>query len=219
MSSEVHIDTPGESGDAFDAPERVYEALAHPHRSATIVVLRERRRPIPTSDLATWVAARTNDKPLVEVERSEHQHVLTSLRHNHLPTLRERDLIDWCPDADEVALADEPTVDRDRLTALVDVRADAGGDRLFRTLANSRRRRVITVLADVEETSVETLARRVAAREARTDPDDVSEQTVDRVEVSLHHSHLPAMAGIDLLAYDRESDSVSYEGHPLLIAR
>lgn len=219
MSSEVRIDAPGESGDAFDAPEGVYEALAHPHRSTTVVILRERRRPVSTTDLATCVAARVNDKPLVEVERSEHQRVLTSLRHKHLPTLQDRGLVDWQREADEVSLAEDAVVDRDRLVALVDARATAGSGQLFETLAQTRRRRAITVLSDLEEASVDRLARRVAARDARTDPGDVSEQTVDRIAVSLHHSHLPAMDAIDLVAYDRDAGTVRYEGHPLLIAR
>jgi hypothetical protein len=79
----------------------------------------------------------------------------------------------------------------------------ASVSRLFDVLADERRRTVVAVL--LEQTApitVETLARRVAARDADASPANVPTADVDEVHVSLHHVHLPKMAQAGLLTYD-----------------
>lgn len=86
-------------------------------------------------------------------------------------------------------------------------------DRLSETdrhrLLQSERRRL--ALAVLEEQSgvvdLECLAATVAAHE--TDADSPGEETVNRVEVSLHHSHLPLMDDLGVVSYDTDSNAVT----------
>lgn len=222
MSSDVYIDGAGDRTPTFDAPEAVYEALAHPVRSTAVSILRERRRPVAISDLATHIAARDAEKPLIEVGRSEHRDVVAALHHHHLPKLCEHDVVSWNRSEETVRLSDDGPIQRDRLVALLDARDDRESARLFETLSNTRRRQIITVLATTggsETVSIETLSRIVAAREMGTDRDSIPDSVVDRIEVSLHHSHLPALSSTGLLEYDPADGTVVYDGHPLLVAR
>lgn len=76
-----------------------------------------------------------------------------------------------------------------------------------RLLSAERRRLVIDVLATrgtpVELTDV---ARAVAVREDDDGADD--ETTIESVEISLHHVHLPAMDAAGVIDYDAETNHV-----------
>ncbi|RDI70948.1 DUF7344 domain-containing protein [Halopelagius longus] len=75
-------------------------------------------------------------------------------------------------------------------------------DDLFEALANSRRRTVLSKIAD-SGTPVElrTLARAVAREEAEPD-DEVSEETFESVSLTLYHTHLPKLAHLGLIEFD-----------------
>lgn len=76
-------------------------------------------------------------------------------------------------------------------------------DERHRLLAVERRRLVVEVVTEEMVTfDLRELAREVAARESDVDEDD--ERAVDRVAVTLHHSHLPKMAALDVITYDPE---------------
>lgn len=73
---------------------------------------------------------------------------------------------------------------------------------LLRAIANERRRITLSVLADASTPiDARTVARRVATRE---ETEDVTTDRIEAVHVSLHHVHLPALADVDLVAYDAE---------------
>lgn len=76
-----------------------------------------------------------------------------------------------------------------------------------RLLSAERRRLVIDVLA-TRDTPVELadVARTVAAREDEDGADD--EATIEPVEISLHHVHLPAMDAAGVIDYDAETNRV-----------
>ena len=85
---------------------------------------------------------------------------------------------------------------------------------LHRMLASERRRIALDLLqgrtAPVDLTA---LAAGVAAREAGASA--VDEGTIERVAVSLHHAHLPLMAGEGVLEYDADARRVvSCPGRP-----
>lgn len=79
-------------------------------------------------------------------------------------------------------------------------------DRINSLLASSRRRCVLSMLADGDEVTVEKLARTIAARERNGTFDD---DRRDRVVVSLVHNHLPRLADHGVVDYDRQDGTVS----------
>lgn len=86
----------------------------------------------------------------------------------------------------------------------------------LRALAVSRRRRLLRIL-DERETPVPTarLARLVAAREAGTSADRVSDDERNRVRISLHHVHLPTLEDAGLIERDEEAETVDVADDPL----
>jgi len=81
----------------------------------------------------------------------------------------------------------------------------------FGLLANRRRRRVLEVLGHHPQESIE---RHEIAREIAADISEVErpgENQVRRVEISLHHNHLPALDEAELIAYDGEEAVVRLE--------
>jgi len=69
-------------------------------------------------------------------------------------------------------------------------------------MASERRRTALSVLADATlPIDARTVARRVADREATG---DVTTDHIEKIHVSLHHIHLPALADVGLAAYDAE---------------
>lgn len=78
-------------------------------------------------------------------------------------------------------------------------------------LLQSERRRVVLAVLDEQAGVVERqcLAAQVAAHE--TGSDSPSEEAVDRVEVTLHHAHLPLMDDLGVVSYHPDSDTVALQ--------
>lgn len=75
----------------------------------------------------------------------------------------------------------------------------------FDLLANRRRRRALTVLESVDRRlTVHDLTRELAVAEAGPHITDVPGETVQRIFVSLRHVHLPKLAALELVEYDRD---------------
>lgn len=74
-------------------------------------------------------------------------------------------------------------------------------------LSSERRRRVLDILEE-RTTPVQftDLATEVAKREAGLDAAD--SETVKRVKISLHHTHLPKMDSLGVLTYDPNSHQI-----------
>lgn len=94
-------------------------------------------------------------------------------------------------------------------TATEQLRTDGLTESERHRLLHSERRRVVLAVLDEQAAVVERehLAAEVAAHE--TGCDSPSEETVDRVELSLHHSHLPLMDELGVVSYDLDSDTVA----------
>lgn len=86
-------------------------------------------------------------------------------------------------------------------------RAELSESDRHRLLASERRRLALSALAGrTSPVEVEELARDVAARESGVDaPDDAA---VERVAVSLHHTHLPLLSDLGAVGYDPASGQV-----------
>lgn len=83
-------------------------------------------------------------------------------------------------------------------------------DRLFKLLANERRRRILFYLDGKEGdvASIVELIDYVVVHEAES----VDDLTSDEVAIALYHKHLPKLADAGLIEYDARSRTVRYRG-------
>ena len=214
------MSNPGVSERSTDSRDAVFDALADGTRRTALRIVRDRSPDgVAKTDLAYELAAVTADKPLAAVTDDDHRRARLDCRHRVLPALFEAGLLEETDD-DRVVASDHPAFEDAELAALVegetgDYEDDLDG--LCSALADSRRRTVLAVLANqYHPLSTETLARDVAAREESTTEREVSQERVEAVLTSLVHVHLPLLNDTGLVGYDAETDTVSYEGHPLL---
>jgi hypothetical protein len=82
-------------------------------------------------------------------------------------------------------------------------------DDIFEILSNHRRRMVLHYLQEQEDSvEVKQLAEAVAAMENGIEIEDLTSQQRKRVYVSLYQTHLPKMAEMSLIEYDRDEGTV-----------
>lgn len=87
-------------------------------------------------------------------------------------------------------------------------------DTVFELLRTERRRYALYYLDQQEgSASIEEVAEEVAKREKDSDGELAPEQ-YDRIELSLHHTHLPKTAGAEFIEYDAEAGEVTVQGTP-----
>ncbi|WP_142986022.1 DUF7344 domain-containing protein [Halorubrum cibi] len=82
-------------------------------------------------------------------------------------------------------------------------------DSVFELLSNHRRRMVLYYLRrSGESIGIQQLAARIASVENDVPVDELTSQQRKRVYVSLYQTHLPKMAEMDTIEYDKESGTV-----------
>ena len=86
-----------------------------------------------------------------------------------------------------------------------DANGDLSPDDVFELLASRHCRYALYELCEHERLAADDLARRVAAR-VSDDPGDPDEESVEQVEVRLHHAHLPKLESRDVA--ERAGDDV-----------
>jgi DNA-binding transcriptional ArsR family regulator len=80
---------------------------------------------------------------------------------------------------------------------------DSQHEEVFTLLSNSRRRRVVRLLADADgEMTISELSERIAAAEEGVDRDDLSSSDRKRVYISLYQTHLPKLEEHDAVSMD-----------------
>ncbi len=198
MSSDAHLGGDDVPHPLANVPTECYEILRHPRRLRLLEILGARGTRLSLSELTTALVERGATDDHTDRRRRE---VRISLVHNHLPRLADYDVLEW--DEDGVALVDESPVHPADLSVLLEFCGDGDGAELLEALVDPVRMRLLSVLADGDRPqSVEQLAGRLATPDGPfADP--------DRAAISLHHSHLPAMAAVDVLNYDPESGLVT----------
>lgn len=83
-------------------------------------------------------------------------------------------------------------------------------DVLFDVLAEQRRRYVLHCLREhATSMTLSDVADEVAALEHETPVDDVPAEAVERIYLSLYHSHVPKLADANVVEYDPERDTVA----------
>lgn len=208
-----------EQATAFPAEETL-AALANARRRTVLSVLYDRGEPLSNPALATRVAARELGKPAANVTDDERESVEITLHHRHLPKLTDLGLVERTIDEKTAVTADALDVasmslldvpDESRIPGIADT------DTLFDALADDQRRALLAVLAEVAEPlDVETLAEIVGDHDT-TGPDaEFPAADSTRMEIALHHRHLPKLEDAGLVTYDTDAGTVTYEGHPFL---
>ncbi|WP_050051988.1 hypothetical protein [Halostagnicola sp. A56] len=81
----------------------------------------------------------------------------------------------------------------------------------YSILSKSRRRRLLALLFEREEGSLETFGRKIAARECDEPPSTVPKGVYTRVVTALVHCHIPRLVDHGLVEYDRETRTISLE--------
>ena len=81
-------------------------------------------------------------------------------------------------------------------------------DTVHTILSDSQRRHLLSLLNRTGQGKIDDLARKIAAQEQDTHPENVSEELQQRVAVALVHNHLPRLAEHDLVSYDIDSNEV-----------
>lgn len=184
------------------------EALSSPRRIATLTALAERDGSMRVEALARLVRALERETDVTTVSRREQRRIKTSLHHAHLPALAARSLVEWEHGDDWVAL--HPDVSSDALRDAIGGTLPTASTRHIRALSHPRRRQVLDLVEECDAPcSVDTLASRLASVETGAGSSSPPAQTVDRIRISLVHSHLPALDDAGLLAYDEETGTVT----------
>lgn len=87
-------------------------------------------------------------------------------------------------------------------------------DEILTALADRRRRYALYHLREEEILELEALARRVAAWEADSPPDEVADDEVRRLRVEFHHEHIGVFREAACIEYDDRSGVVRYRDPP-----
>lgn len=83
-------------------------------------------------------------------------------------------------------------------------------DETFEALVSQRRRDVIHCLRTYEDPmALAAIAEEIAVWETETDIARLSSEEVERIYASLYHAHIPKLADLDIVAYDRDRDTVA----------
>lgn len=168
--------------------------------------------PLPESALAERLSARDRGPPAPDAGRERTAHA--GLVHSHLPTLRAAGLIAWNRDGGTVETADHPALADPRFEQLLEIESE-GSDDVFVGLSHEYRRIALTSLWDGRPAKRRReLANEILrCRDRDGGPDPGAE---GRVDLALHHVHLPVLSDVDLVEYDAATDRVVYTDDPVL---
>ncbi|MGQ3721575.1 DUF7344 domain-containing protein [Natrialba aegyptia] len=219
MGSDVHLGDIGDRNPVVTVPIERYDVLRHPRRLRILSVLMDEHF-LSLSELTTELLQREDTS--VSDGQARHE-VRLSLVHAHLPRLADHGLVeldreaaataasdtdtdidtDTEPTALTVSLIDEPPLSPAILSLLLETDADAGATLLDRLVHPVRLRLLEFIGTQDGPVSVDELATVLATR-LEVGPTERCEATIE-----LHHNHLPALADIDAIAYDRRASQVS----------
>lgn len=200
MSSEARFGGDGDRDPLESVPAECYDVFRHPRRLRILEILGTRRRRLSLSEMTTAIV----DDEHVDVPNGQARHeVRTSLVHNHLPRLAERDIVDW-DDESGVELVDDPPVDPADLSGLLELCDGKNGHQLLAALVHPVRMRLFSILQECDRPlSVDQLASKLVACDVDVPADS------ERVTISLYHAHLPKLEDAGVLELDRESGLVT----------
>lgn len=82
-------------------------------------------------------------------------------------------------------------------------------DTMFEALAHERRRFLLYTLMEDDAWSLLDLARKLAAWEEDVSEADADETVVERTYISLYHAHVPKLDDLEIIEFDRETETIS----------
>lgn len=90
-------------------------------------------------------------------------------------------------------------------------------DKLLSALANEHRRAILTALVNAPQKTLEhdTLIAHVADRVQDEDAERVSDEHQQRIQIALHHTHLPKLEEAQIIDYKTETGNVQFSGGEL----
>ncbi|MFC6716437.1 ArsR family transcriptional regulator [Natrialbaceae archaeon GCM10025810] len=198
MSSDAHFGG-DDVGSTTELPAECYDILSHPRRIRLLEVLAGRPRSATVSDLTEAIYERERAAETDDPTRHE---VRISLVHSHLPRLADANVIAW--QGETVSLVGDLPLRPEAFSSLLERSAAAGDEDVLETLVQPTRMAVLAILSDFDRAcSLEELATAIAAAD-RSPIDDP-----ERATIALHHSHLPAMEDVGVLAYDEIAKEVT----------
>ncbi|MFA9415643.1 hypothetical protein [Natrinema sp. HArc-T2] len=210
----------GPSGSTTAVRDEFFDAFADCRRRTVLRVVYQRSPDeLEKDELARHLAAVTMDKRPAEMTDDDYRGALVDVHHRLVPSLTDAGLLEPVDD-ETIVLGDHPAFDDALLEGIVSARHDADDatlDAVFRALAADRRRTILSILAEEDRPlETETLARRVAAREAETTEREVARERVDEVATAFVHVHGPMLADASLVDYDAEAGRVADADHPVV---
>lgn len=99
-------------------------------------------------------------------------------------------------------MGDDVGRDRDRVPAVLDL------EHVFTALAHQRRRYLLYTLTVDAEWPLWELAGKVAAWERDVAEEELAEEAVQRVYVSLMHGHVPKLVEDEIVEFDEASETI-----------
>jgi hypothetical protein len=88
-------------------------------------------------------------------------------------------------------------------------RAVLGMDHVFESVQHPRRRYLLYALAENPEWTLTELATKLAAWERDIDETEVDAELRERVYISLYHAHVPKLVDLDVIQFDRETETIA----------
>jgi len=189
--------------------EQLFATLADGRRRRVLALLRERRVGVTDTELATLVASAEAEVPLRSVSDEQHERVLVSLQHSHLPALESAGLVEH--DGTTARPVELDVSGHATVETILDIDAPAAATTTTLDLLASERRRIVLQYLQAEGTAtVDELVGAVGDADDRRN-----------VRVSLVHTHLPKLAAAGVIAENERGEEryVVYDGLPIDEAR
>ena len=190
----------------------VIESLADRRRRVLLGLLLDRVSPVTGREVAIHLAAAEQEKSIIDVAQDEVETIRADLHHVQFPILEEADLIQWDRDEQTVTTKGHPALWNPDFKRIIKTEAP-GWNAVIANLADTNRRIILSVLDDQDG----PLSRTELAQEVLTrNPDGALQSDMEAFLASLHHVHLPELADAELIVYDTDTKTVTYQGHPRL---
>lgn len=91
--------------------------------------------------------------------------------------------------------------------------ADGAADAscIFDILSNARRRTFLILLDSHKQApAIADMAKDIAEQEHETPADELSDETIEHIHISLYHCHIPKLEDAGIITYDQDRNTVAF---------